>query len=377
MITELMIVLIVVGSIMVFVVWNNSRQRRQQAEDQRIVMESTAKMKEELERTASEVIQRMETQATNLENLLEDADRNRTEFEGRLAELKKVIKHGESQATEIKSLLQKLSDAGENVEDLQRKLDAIELKISTRLTMPMQVPMPMIQQVPSPISPPPMMRQPTYPQQPIPQQAIPQPSVPPPVQPAPIVEPIVEPPVEEPSNEARDFAAVLQRSMAEAQEAALSKRAKPIPDRPSIVLPSTDKKSNVVAGRPVKIETRTTQATDTRSTPRTSTPRTSTPRSSTPTAQRQQAPRGAQQPTPQRAQQAAPQRAAQQPTPQRSTIAPQAAAALNAPNAIKIKNMLLEGKTVEDIARELGMGRGAVELVQEMTRRLLDRRKAP
>ena len=370
MVTELMIVLIVVGSIMVFVVWNNSRQRRQRAEEQRVVLESTEKMKAELERTASEVIQRLETQASNLENLLEDADRNRTEFEGRLAELKKVIKRGESQATEIKTLLQKLSDAGENVEDLQRKLDAIELKISTRLTMPVQVPMPMIQQVPAPISPPPMLRQTAFP----PTAPPVQPVQPPPVQPVqPVVqpvqsvqpEPIVEPPVEEPSNEARDFAAVLQRSMAEAQDAALAKRVKPIADRPSIVLPSSDKKSNVVEGRPVKIEPRASQ----QSTARPSAAR-PTQRASAPAPQRQQAPRGAQ-PT------AAPQRTAQQPPPQRSTVAPQAQAALNAPNSVKIKNMLLEGKTVEDIARELGMGRGAVELVQEMTRRLLDRRKAP
>lgn len=374
MITELMIVLIVVGSIMVFVVWNNSRQRRQRAEEQRVVIESTAKLKEELERTASEVIQRMETQASNLENLLEDADRNRTEFEGRLAELKKVIKRGEGQATEIKNLLQKLSDAGENVEDLQRKLDAIELKISTRLAMPMQVPvqMPIMQPVPSPISPPPMLRQTTFPQP----AAVPAPE---PVAP----EPIVEPPVEEPSNEARDFEAVLRRSMAESQDAALAKRAaKPIPDRPSIVLPSTDKTSNVVAGKPVKIETRSAQ----QSTERTPAAR-QTSRASTAAPQRQQTPRGAA-PTPAKpapraaAQQSAPaQRPAPQPqrqaAPQRTAIAPQAAAALNAPNSVKIKNMLLEGKTVEDIARELGMGRGAVELVQEMTRRMLDRRKAP
>ncbi len=353
MITELMIVLIVVGSIMVFVVWNNSRDRQRRAEEQRVVIESTAKLKEELERTASEVIQRMENQASNLESLLEDADRNRTEFEGRVAELKKLLKRGENQSTEIKNLLQKLSDAGENVEDLQRKLDAIELKISTRLAMPMPmqpVPVPMMQQVPSPISPPPMLRQTTFPQ------AVPTPT------PAPIEPPKLE---EEPSNEARDFAAVLQRSM-EAAEEPVERRAKPIPDRPSIVLPSSDKTSNVVAGKPVKIETRPLQKTP-------AARPSARPSTSTTTPQRQAAPRATAPskpaPAPRAAQQSAP--------PQRSTIAPQAQAALNAPNSVKIKNMLLEGKTVEEIAREMGMGRGAVELVQEMTRRLLDRKKAP
>ena len=286
MITELMIVLIVVGSVMVFVVWNNSRNRKLRADEQRVVMESTAKMKEELERTASEVIQRLETQASNLENLLEDADRNRTEFEGRLAELKKVIKRGESQATEIKTLLQKLSEAGENVEDLQRKLDALELKISTRLTMPVQVPMPVMQQVPSPISPPPMLRPTAFPQ-----------PVPPVAQP--IVQPVVEPqpveqPLEEPSNEARDFAAVLQRSMAAAEEEVVERRVapKPIADRPSIVLPSSDKKSNVVAGRPVKIETRPSSAPDRSAGTRTPAARPSA-RPTQAAPQRQAAPRGA------------------------------------------------------------------------------------
>ena len=43
-------------------------------------------------------------------------------------------------------------------------------------------------------------------------------------------------------------------------------------------------------------------------------------------------------------------------------------------DSIKIKNMLLDGMSVEDIARETGIGRGAIELVQEMTRRQLERK---
>ena len=43
-------------------------------------------------------------------------------------------------------------------------------------------------------------------------------------------------------------------------------------------------------------------------------------------------------------------------------------------DSAKIKNMLLEGMTVEDIARETGVGRGAIELIQEMTRRKLERK---
>lgn len=39
-----------------------------------------------------------------------------------------------------------------------------------------------------------------------------------------------------------------------------------------------------------------------------------------------------------------------------------------------VKEMLLAGMSIEDISRETGLGRGAIELIQEMTRRQLDRR---
>lgn len=39
-----------------------------------------------------------------------------------------------------------------------------------------------------------------------------------------------------------------------------------------------------------------------------------------------------------------------------------------------IKEMLLAGMSIEDISRETGLGRGAIELVQEMTRRQLNRK---
>ena len=39
-----------------------------------------------------------------------------------------------------------------------------------------------------------------------------------------------------------------------------------------------------------------------------------------------------------------------------------------------IKEMLLSGMSIEEISRETGLGRGAIELVQELTRRQLNRR---
>ena len=47
---------------------------------------------------------------------------------------------------------------------------------------------------------------------------------------------------------------------------------------------------------------------------------------------------------------------------------------LETTDASIIKEMLLSGMSIEDIARETGLGRGAIELIQEMTRRQLERR---
>ena len=44
------------------------------------------------------------------------------------------------------------------------------------------------------------------------------------------------------------------------------------------------------------------------------------------------------------------------------------------PESANIREMLLSGMTVEEIARETGLGRGAIELVQQMTRKQLERK---
>ena len=42
------------------------------------------------------------------------------------------------------------------------------------------------------------------------------------------------------------------------------------------------------------------------------------------------------------------------------------------PNATKARALLLSGYSVEDTARETGIGRGAIELLQEMNRREME-----
>ena len=39
-----------------------------------------------------------------------------------------------------------------------------------------------------------------------------------------------------------------------------------------------------------------------------------------------------------------------------------------------VKEMLLSGMSIEEISRETGLGRGAIELIQQLTRRQLDKR---
>ncbi|MBQ7629729.1 MAG: hypothetical protein IJS81_05895, partial [Selenomonadaceae bacterium] len=47
---------------------------------------------------------------------------------------------------------------------------------------------------------------------------------------------------------------------------------------------------------------------------------------------------------------------------------------LETTNSAIIKEMLLSGMSIEEISRETGLGRNAIELVQRLTRRQLERR---
>ena len=384
MITEVMTLLIAVGAVMIFVVWNQGKKRQQKIEERREVEETTGKLKQELEKTANEVIGRMESQVSSLEDLLDESEKNRTVLEGRVAELKKLLKRSEGQSTEIRDLLTKLEEAGDTVEELQRKLEIAEKKISMSMQMPMQMPMqptmmpmssmspmapmatsmmnPMMTQplmttplpnVPSPISPPPILssRQTTA----APLNVTPKPvstsNTTPSTEPAKVEAAKVEVAAEKPkpkkmdkaemkkalekaSSEAekaepKDFAKVLEKSMENTESQAKSEvRVPSVPGRRSIVVSSNSNQraatTIVNSDQPVKIENKRTEA--------------------------------------------APQATSER----RALSRDNDKNAVN--NSAKIKDMLLEGMSVEDIARETGLGRGAVELVQEMTRRKLERR---
>ena len=360
MITEIMTLLIAVGAVMIFVVWNQSKKRRQNVEERREVEESTGKLKQELEKTATEIIGRMESQVSNLEDLLDESEKNRTILEGRVAELKKLLRKSEGQSTEIRDLLAKLEEASDNIEDLQRKLEVAEKKIAMYISMPMQMPMqstmmpittplmtpmmtPMmtapppapLPNVPSPISPPPILssRQSTASSASVSSNNLSPSSI---KTNSAIPKTVSDSPKEtkknikesEPEdNEANDFAKMLQKSMI--NEKTETKPVVKTLDRRRIVVPSkTNQRINVISSeQPVKIESQ----------------RSNTLKSSTISST---------------------QKNTNNKTENRENIS----------DSAKIKNMLLEGMSVEDIARETGVGRGAVELVQEMTRRKLERK---
>ena len=380
-----MTLLIAVGAVMLFVVWNQGKKRQQKVEERREVEETTGKLKQELEKTANEVIGRMENQVSGLEDLLDESEKNRTVLEGRVAELKKLLKRSEGQSTEIRDLLSKLEEASDTVEDLQRKLEAAEKRISMTMQMPVQMPMqstmmpmsslppmnptqPMmtpsmmssmmtpplmttpLPNVPSPISPPPILssRQST----PAPAPVVPKPSAeteestepvkaeatateapkPKKMDKAEMKAALEKVSAESSKAEPKDFAKVLEKSMEKseaAEKASTVQKVPAVPDRRPVVVSSrsSQRAATVVnSTEPVKIESR-------RAGTSTSTPET-----------------------------------------RRTISAREADKAPINNNTAKIKDMLLEGMSVEDIARETGLGRGAVELVQEMTRRKLERK---
>ena len=115
MITELMIILIVVGAIIIFVAWTSTQRRKRNDDDRKDAEDSTEKFKSDLQKTANEIIGRMEEQAAKMEKLLKDSERSRAQTEGRVVELKKLVKQTELQAAELKNFLTRLEDAVDDV----------------------------------------------------------------------------------------------------------------------------------------------------------------------------------------------------------------------------------------------------------------------
>ena len=394
MITEIMLLLIVLGTGIVFIAWSNTRRRKQDAIERREVEDSTGKLKKELERTANEIIGRMENHVTHLENVLDESERNRTQLEGRVTELKKLLKKSEGQSGEIRDLLARLDDAGEEINSMQRKMDVVERKLNLAMTAPLPIQQPVtIPQMTTPLVPPiitpPITSAPFAPintnSAPPPlEQKNPPPITPrnapptkvttPPAEPINPLGPITVPPIIRPAEvEDKAFDKILEKSIAE-----------PPKPRKSIVLsPENKKPATVVEADPVKIEA-TRKKLNEASAKMAEKPPEELDNQTQPLQKRRRSSRSARdvRKAALDAIKAAEQTSAlaEKPLevprrkPEKEILPERRDLKLETTNSAIIKEMLLSGMSIEEISRETGLGRGAIELIQEMTRRQLARR---
>lgn len=404
MITELMMLLIAVGAGIVFVAWSNTRKRKQDTLERREVEESTGKLKQELERTANEIIGRMENHVTHLEKVLDESERNRTQLEGRVTEMKKLLKKGETQSGEIRDLLARLDDAGNEMNAIQRKMDVVERKLNLAMTTPIQIqqpvtipqmtPQPLVtplipQPAPiAPISPPvpkitpqPVTKITTPPPEPMnPLGAITLPAISRSTPPEPKIE--TQKPEVEPS---KDFDKILEEAIAEPPAVEETERPQP---RSSVVLsPENKQPLKVVEADPVKIEA-TRKKLNEASAKMAANPPEEMSNVQVQTLRRKRAKSSRSGRDVRQAALDAIREAESKSTveikpveepkeivlPEKSKAPERRELRLETTDSSLIKEMLLSGMTVEEIARETGLGRGAIELVQELTRRQLNRR---
>ena len=423
MITELMLLLIVVGTGIVFIAWSNTRRRKQDALERREVEDSTGKLKQELERTASEIIGRMENHVTHLEGILDESERNRTQLEGRVSELKKLLKKSEGQSGEIKDLLARLDDAGEEITSIQRKMDIVERKLNMVMTapLPIQQPvtipqMPLFTQptTPTPITP--MTSTPVTPINPTPVAPITPTSIMPrsttqpttPTAPPPIMQrttttttpktetkpPIsthppaqVTTPPAEPINPlgpitvtpiirstSKEFDKILEETIAE----------QPPPVRKSIVLsPENKKPVTVVDADPVKIEATRKKLNEASAEMAKHPPEEVVDNQAKSLQKKRRSSRSARDVrkaaveairAAEKSSATEPKPSLQEAPPAKKVLPERRDIKLETTDSSVIKEMLLSGMSIEEISRETGLGRSAIELIQEMTRRQLDRR---
>ena len=391
MLTEIMLLLIVIGAGIVFVAWSNTHRRNQDALERREVEDSTGKLKQELERTANEIIGRMENHVSHLENVLDESERNRTQLEGRVSELKKLLKKSEGQSGEIRDLLARLDDAGTEVETMQRKMDAVERKLNLAMTtpLPIQQPLPIPQMTP-PIMTPPVkpITPPVVPITPPPIVRTPAQVTTPPAEPINPLGPITMPtslrpaqPVPKAELEKKGFDKILEESLAEPP-----KVEPPPPPRKSVVLsPENKKPVAIVEADPVKIEATRKKLTQVSAelAKKTSQESDDTQAQSPQKKRRNsrsgrdvrkaalEAIRAAEESS---AVDVNPAEKSKPKTPPKELLPERRDLKLETTNSAIIKEMLLSGMSIEDISRETGLGRNAIELVQKLTRRQLDGR---
>ena len=396
MITELMLLLIVLGAGIVFVAWSNTRRRKQDALERKEVEDSTGKLKQELERTANEIIGRMENHVAHLENVLDESERNRIQLEGRVSELKKLLKKGEGQSGEIRDLLARLDDAGEEVNSMQRKMDVVERKLNLAMTtpLPIQQPLPIPQMTqpiitqPVPSVPPPIS------QPPIPPRNVPPPPVArrtttptqittPPAEPinplGPITVSSIVRPASTPEADKKDFDKILEETLAETPKEKIP------PPRNSIVLsPETKKPVTIVEADPVKIEATRKKLTEASAEMAKISPQEPDGNQAQSLQRKRRGTRSARdvRKAALDAIRAAEESSAVDVKPadksqqkiEKELFPERRDLKLETTNSAIIKEMLLAGMSIEEISRETGLGRNAIELVQELTRRQLNRR---
>jgi len=404
MIIELMLMLIVVGAGIVFVSWSNTRRRKQDALERREVEGSTGKLKQELERTANEIIGRMEKHVTHLETMLDESERNRMQLEGRVAELKKVLKRAEGQSGEIKDLLARLEDSGAEVDTMQRKMEKLERRLNVVMSTPFPVQQPIQQPIPQ-MTPPiinplmtpqmttpittPMTPPPITPVTPPPQITTAPPAPPMnPLGPIKIPQLIKTPPVIEGEPE-KNFDKILEETLAEPP------KSEEPPQRESIILsPETKQPVKAVEADPVKIEATRKKLTEA------SAEMAAHPPEEIPEIEKQPKPAKKKQkksskhdvrkaaieaikavekqsepePKPVAEPKKVPPPEKPKPPEKKESPLERRDLKLETTDSSIIKEMLLAGMSIEDISRETGLGRGAIELIQEMTRRQLNRK---
>lgn len=418
MITELMMLLIAVGAGIIFVAWTNTRRRKQDVQDRREVEESTGKLKQELERTANEIIGRMENHVTHLESILDESERNRTQLEGRVNELKKLLKKGEGQSGELRDLFARLDDTGAEVNSMQRKMDALERKLNMAVNTPIpfqqsvtipQMTQPIVPQImPPPITQPvtPIPKAPIAPINTPPVTKVTSPPAPPlnplgPIATSPITRKVTteveQPKVEVEPVAENEFDKILEETIAEQPK--VEEPARP-PIRNSVVLsPETKKPLTIVEADPVKIEaTRKLLNEASAQLAQQSPPEEESETPERPTQPRRkrkssrsgrdvrkaalEAIREAEQQSAVEVKPPPVEEPKEDRTPivklkssEKMEILPERRELkLETVDSSIVKEMLLAGMSIEDISRATGLGRGAIELIQEMTRRQLDRR---
>jgi len=367
MIIEIMLLLIAVGAGIVFVVWSNSRRRKQDIMERREVEDSTGKLKQELERTANEIIGRMENHVTHLEKVLDESERNRTQLEGRVSELKKLLKKSEGQSGEIRDLLARLDDAGTEINSMQRKMDTVERKLNLAMSTPVPIQQPVTIPQMTPIIP--QTAPPIAPiTAPIPK--VPMTQVTPPPTPINPLGPITLPQI-------KPFDKVLEESIAEPP-----KPEKPAPRSAIVLSPENKQPVKIVEADPVKIESTRKKLTEVSAELAKNPPeihednqaqslqrkrRVKTSRSARDV-------RKAALDAIKAAEESTVSQPKQKETPPEKILPERRDLKLETTDASIVKEMLLAGMSIENISRETGLGRGAIELIQEMTRRQLNRR---